>query len=566
MKADILIEYGDLVSVTTREVLKGWQVAIVGGRITYVGPKFNGSAKEVIDARRQFLVPGLCSGHDHFEMTLMDPVAFAEAVIPAGTTAAIIDPHDIVNVMGMEGMRLLIETSQSTPLKCFFMIPPCVPSSPELEDAGYEVRLEDVQKGMQFPKVLGIAEAMDFLRVTKQELEMTRILDWARSKNLPVDGHCPGARGTDLCRYIAAGPIRTDHESITTAEQLEKLRLGMKVIMRRGSIQEPMSAGELVNQLNDTSNLLLSVDGCISVEDILKHGHMSWAVRQLINEGVDPLIAIQMATINVAGAYGFDHQIGLIAPGRIADILFVNDLQEFRVEKVMVNGKIIQPPLTFPRYSYPEYALNTIQLDPVSTEDFVIQALIRSGRVTVRVIGVHDGGLVTEELLEEVEVKNGIVKTEPERDLLKVAVFERYGGGTRTVDFIRGFDLRSGAIAGSIGQDSQNVVVVGVNDADMALAVNRVIELNGGIVVATQGNITAELSLPIGGIITDINPRELAAKRTEITTALRELGCQLTDPIFTLSLSITLIVIPHLKISNRGLVDVNKGGFVNLFV
>ena len=293
---------------------------------------------------------------------------------------------------------------------------------------------------------------------------------------------------------------------------------------------------------------------------------MSWAVRQLINEGVDPLIAIQMATINVAGAYGFDHQIGLIAPGRIADILFVNDLQEFRVEKVMVNGKIIQPPLTFPRYSYPEYALNTIQLDPVSTEDFVIQALIRSGRVTVRVIGVHDGGLVTEELLEEVEVKNGIVKTEPERDLLKVAVFERYGGGTRTVDFIRGFDLRSGAIAGSIGQDSQNVVVVGVNDADMALAVNRVIELNGGIVVATQGNITAELSLPIGGIITDINPRELAAKRTEITTALRELGCQLTDPIFTLSLSITLIVIPHLKISNRGLVDVNKGGFVNLFV
>jgi len=441
-----------------------------------------------------------------------------------------------------------------------------VPPSPGLEDAGCEVQLADVQEGLQFPNVLGLAEAMDFNRVIQREREMMRILDWARSRHLMIDGHCPEVRGNELCRYIAAGPIRTDHESITVEEQIEKYRLGMYLILRRGSLQEPMSAGDLVSQVKDTSGLLLSVDGCIAVEDILKNGHMSWAIRQIIAEGVDPMTAIQMATINVARCYGLDHRIGMIAPGRAADLVFVDDLERFGVTRVMVDGEEIQHPLAFPRHSYPKHALETVRSKPVSAQDLVIYTPDRqSGEMRVRVIGIVDGTLMTEEKVEEMTIREGVIKSDPQRDLLKVAVFQRYGDGSRALGFIHGFGMQAGALAGSIGQDSQNLVAVGVSDSDLAMAINRVRELNGGV-VAARDRVLAELPLPIAGIMTDIDPSDLAGERAKITDVLRGLGCQLQDPIFTLSLSITLIVIPYLKISNRGLVDVLSGEFVSLFV
>lgn len=570
MERATIITNGKLVSVTTREILP-WEIAIVADRIACVGPDVGesvGPNHRVIDAEGSFLVPGLISAHDHYEMTLMSAVPFAEAVLPSGTTAGIFDPHDTVNVMGMGGMRLLIEESQRTPLKALFMVPPCVPPSPRHEDAGCQVRLEDVEQGLQYPNVIGIAEAMDFARIIQREPDMMRIMDWARSRHLMVDGHCPEVRGGELCRYIGPGPVRTDHESVTVEEQIEKLRLGMCVILRRGSLQEPMSAGELVARIDDTSNLLLSVDGCIAVEDVLEHGHMAWAVRQIVAEGVDPLTAIQMATINVARCYGLDHRIGVIAPGRAADILFVDDLAQFDVGQVMVNGQVIEPPLAFPRYSYPRSALETVRLDPVSAQDLAIHAPggRQSGRIGVRVMEILDGTLIAEERTDELAVKDGLVEVDPSRDLLKVAVLERYGGGSRALGFIRGFGLQRGALAGSIGQDSQNMVAVGVGDSDMAMAINRVRELNGGVVVVAQGGVLAELPLPIAGIMTDIDPRRLASERAAVSATLRGLGCGLKDPIFTLSLCITLVVIPYLKMSNRGLVDVLSGEFVGLFV
>lgn len=570
-KADVVIQNGRLVNVATREILP-WEVAVVGDRIVFVGPDANsfiGPETRVVDAREQFLVPGLISAHDHYEMTLMDPVVFAEAVLPAGTTAAVIDPHDTVNVMGMEGMKLLVEASQLTTLRNFFMVPACVPPAPGLEDAGCTVRLEDVQRGLALPNVLGLAEAMSPLRILNPgDGEMQEIMAFAREQELWVDGHCPELFGPDLCRYIASGPIRSDHESLTVEEQIEKLRLGMYVILRRGSVQEPMSAGEFVARVNDTSNILLAVDGCISVEDMLEHGHMSWAVRQIIAEGVNPLVAIQMATINIARAYGLDHEVGLIAPGRAADILFVDNLEQFDVNRVMVRGEFIELPLSFPRYEYPEWALATMNLGPVSAECFVVQVPGegQGGEVRVRVIGITDGSLVSEELIKRVTVRGGVVEADVSQDLLKVAVLERYGGGTRSVAFIQGFGLKEGAFAGSIGQDSQNVVVVGAGNHDMACAVNRVAEINGGVVAATQGAVLAELPLPIAGIMTDIPPHELGAQRENVIKVLRELGCRLKDPIFMLSLAITLVVIPQLKMNNRGLVDVATGKFVSLFV
>jgi len=567
--ADVVIQNGRLVSVSTREIVP-WDVAIAGGRIACLGPDMSsaiGPDTHVVDAGGRFLVPGLIDAHTHYEMSLMSAVPFAEAVLPHGTTAALIDCHDMVNVMGMEGLRLMIEEAQRTPLKAFFTVPPCVPSSPGLEDAGCEVRLKDVQLGASLPKVLGIAEAMDFNRILAREPEIMRILHWARDKGLPMDGHCPEVRGAALCNYIAAGPIRTDHESISVEEQVEKLRLGMKVILRRGSISEPTSAAELVDQVDDTGSMLLSTDGCIGVTDLLEQGHMDWAVHQLISEGVDPLVAIQMATINVARTYGLDHRIGLIAPGRAADILLVEDLEQFSVSQAMVNGDLVEQSPSFPRFAYPEKALKTIDLAPVSVEDLMVQAPggPPRGEVQTRVIHIVDGALATEEWIETLPIHNGSVQMDVGRDILKVAVFERYGGGTRAVAFISGFGLRQGALAGSIGQDAQNIVAVGASESDMALAVNRIRALHGGVVLAAQGQILEEIELSIGGIMTDAKPVALSAALGRLEAALRGLGCELGAPVFTLSLQITLIVIPELKISNRGLVNASTAEFVSLF-
>jgi len=294
---------------------------------------------------------------------------------------------------------------------------------------------------------------------------------------------------------------------------------------------------------------------------------MRYAVRQIITEGVDPLIAIQMATINPARCYGLDHQIGVIAPGRSADLLFVNDLRLFDVSRVMVDGRFLEPPLHFPRHPYPQHALATVNLTPVTANDLLVRAPEGQvdGDVAVRVIGVHDGALVTEEIIARLPVRAGIVSGDPQQDILKAAVFDRYGKGTRTVAFVRGFGLRDGAFAGSIGQDSQNVVGVGACDADLACAINEVIRMNGGVAVVRGDSERTTLPLPIAGIMTDASPAELAQRRAAIATALWSLGCALADPIFALSLAITLVVIPALKMSNRGLVDVMRGAIVPLF-
>lgn len=562
--ADIIVRNGMVVNVATREVLP-WEVAIRGDRIIYLGPSAANIAQDaqIFDAQGQYVLPGLISAHDHTEMTLMSVVPFAEAVLPKGTTAVVLDPHDIVNVLGMRGLRLMVRESTRTPLKTYFVVPPCVPPT-SLEDGGCQVTLPDVIWGLKLPKTIGVAEAMDFRRVINREPEMVAILQWAQDNGIIIDGHCPEVRGDDLSRYTSLGPVRSDHESTSIAQQYEEIRLGMKVILRRGSVAEPKTAGELTRTIPDTSNMLLAVDGCISVEDILEHGHMLWAVRQLIAEGVHPLIAIQMGTINVARAYHLDHQIGLIAPGRLADLLLVDNLQELNLNRVMVNGRWLEDKPLYPRYNFPPWARSTVKLPRVSCDDFEIPSVTNNQRV--RVIEVVDGSLTTNELVVSMKPDLGFITADSENDILKVAVFERYGNGTRSLGFVKGFGLKTGAFGGSIGQDSQNVVVVGTNDADMAVAVNSIGRINGGIVIVNNGNVVAQLRLPIAGIITDIPPQELAAERKMLTRVLHDMGCRLKDPIFTLSLLITLVVIPDLKMSNRGLVDVGKGVIVPLFV
>lgn len=570
-QADLALCNARLVNVATRRV--EWaDILVSDGVIASVrdsGSTGKTAAAQVIDVGGSYLLPGFIDAHTHIEMSFMSAVPYAEAVLPLGTTGIMVDPHDMCNAMGLEGVRLLAAEMGQTPLKCYLTVPPCVPSSPKLEDAAINMKLQDVKAAVKLPFFHGIAETMDYTRVLEKEPELLSILAWAREKGLPVDGHCPELRGGALQAYALTGPVLTDHESVTVEEMQEKYRLGMRVIIRRGSLSEPASAGEFVNSLADTSNVLLSTDGCITVGDILSKGHMNYALRCVVEEGVDPLIAVQMATINVARAYGLSHRVGMVAPGRAADLVVVDNLRDFRVEAAYLNGIRIpaQQDFKLERYSYPQSALETIKLPEIKKEDFRIKTPVSSGPVKVRVISIIDGTLATAEEVLSMEAENGELQSDPKRDLLKVAVFERYSGqGTNAVAVVKGFGLRRGALAGSVGQDTQNVVAVGATDEELAFAVNTIRKQQGGIVLVEKDRVLANIRLPIAGIMTDVPPRKLQEKMADLRERAAALGSTLIDPVFSLYMQLTLAVIPEVRITNRGLVHVASARFIPLFV
>ena len=566
--ADLLIRNARVVNVFTKQI-EEMEVAVAAGIIAWVGktdPEKPRQAAAVFDAGGKFLIPGLIDAHCHIEMSFMSPIPFAKTVLAHGTTAAILDMHDVCNT-GIQCMHSFARELALTPLNAYLMIPPCVPGTPTLEEAGAEVTLQDMQEAMRLPNAWGIAETMDFNRVLAQEPEIMSILAWGQEQNLRIDGHCPELLGDDLQAYIAAG-ILTDHESVSLPEMLEKYRLGMKVILRRGSLEEPVRAGDFTAALSDTTNVLLATDGCIFLDDILDKGHMNRALQAIVSEGVDPVTAIQMATINVARAYGVDHHIGSIAPGRRADLVLVSDLQNFDVEAVFLQGKQYDArTYAIPPYTHPPEVLNSIRMGEVSPETFQIKAPITSGEAEVRVMTIIAGTVATREEHERLPVQNGLLQPDVSRDLLKVAVFDRYReGGHHALGIVRGFGLKKGAFGGSVGQDSQNLAVVGSNDEDMALVVNTIREMQGGIVFAVDGQVIARVSLPIAGIMSGIEPRELQQQFKQLHQSLAEMGSEQDNPSFDLSLLLTCAVIPELKITNRGLVDALSGQFVPLLL
>lgn len=566
--ADLLIRNAQVVNVFTKQIEKA-EVAIAADTIAWVGkpdPEKPRQAAAIYDASGKFLIPGLIDAHNHIEMSFMSPIPYAQTVLAHGTTAAILDMHDVCNT-GIQCMHHFARELAMTPLKAYLMVPPCVPGTPTLEEAGANMTLKEMQDAMQLPNAWGIGETMDFVRVLEQEPEIMSILAWGHNQNLRIDGHCPELAGDDLQAYIAAG-ILTDHESVSLEEMLEKYRLGMKVILRRGSLTEPVRAGDFVAQLPDTTNILLATDGCIYLDDILDKGHMNRALQLIVAEGVDPITAVQMATINVARAYGIDHKIGSISPGRKADMVLVSDLESFDVEAVFVDGKQFDASTSaLPRYNYPSEVLNTVKLGEVSPETFRIETPINSGEVRVRVMTIIEGTVATCEEHEQLPVLNGLLQVDANRDLLKVAVFDRYQeAGHYALGIVRGFGIKKGALAGSIGQDSQNLVVVGTNDEDMAVAVNTIREIQGGVAFAADGQIIAQVNLPIAGIMSDIEPRKLQQEFKKLHQSLAEMGSQQGNPSFDLSLLLTCAVIPELKITNRGLVDALSSRFVPLII
>ncbi len=544
-KADLVIKNAEIVNVLTEEFVQA-DIAICGDRIAGIG-RYDGV--EEIDANGLYAVPGLIDGHTHIEMSMLSVTEFARIVVPKGTTSVIADPHEIANVLGKDGVRVLLEEAKTTPLKVFCMVPSCVPSSP-LETSGAVISSDDVAEMLEWENVIGLAEMMNYPGVIYKDPEVLKKIEVVKAKQKPIDGHCPMLRGKELNAYISAG-IGSDHESISEEEAMEKLRLGMRIMIREGSVARNLKA--LLNIAKKAYRwCMLVTDGDRTTKDLIEQGYLDYVYRRAVEEGVDPIKALQMCTLNPAEWFGIT--AGLIAPGRFADIVLLKNLERFEVERVIANGKIVGEIKR--TYEYPEFVKQSVKLKKMlEPADIAIE-----GKGIARIIRVIEGEIVTEEDREYVE---GI---DVGRDILKIVVVERHKAtGNVGKGYIRGFGLKKGAFASSVAHDAHNIVAVGTNDEDICKAVNRIAELQGGIVVVADGEVKAELQLNVAGLMSEEKAEVVAEKIDRIHEEIRRLGCRLKSPILALSF-MALPVIPKLKVTDLGLVDVEKFEVTDVFV
>ncbi|MEA2033684.1 MAG: adenine deaminase [Euryarchaeota archaeon] len=557
-KADLVIKNANLVSVCSGEIYET-DIAIAGGIVAGLG-RYEG--RNEIEAKDKYAVPGLIDGHTHIEMCMLSVTEFARAVVPRGTTTVVADPHEIANVLGVEGIRAILEEAKATPLNVFCMAPSCVPSTdPELglETSGARIGAEEIKQLLQLEEVIGLAEVMNYGGVIAKEEEVWTKIEVAKALKMPIDGHAPLLSGKELNAYVLSG-VGSDHECVSYEEVHEKLRLGMRVMVREGSVAKNLKNIAPKLKSADTRNCMLVTDGDRTPLDLQKEGYLDHIFRRAIEEGIDPMNAVQMCTINPAQWFKLDDSFGSIAPGKIADIVLLNNLERFEVEKVVVNGMILTDfaPRSEHKYKYPEYG-TTVRLKPVKSEDFELKLNSEEGTRKARIIGLIEGELLTEELVEEI---SGI---DIAHDILKIAVVERHHyTGNIGLGFVKGFGLKTGAVASSIAHDSHNIVVIGTNEADMACACNRLKEIGGGIVLCSGREVMSELKLPIAGLMTDKGLDYVVRKQKELEAGITAMGCKLQAPFILISF-LALPVIPALKITDMGLVDVEKRKIVNVF-
>lgn len=552
--ADLLLTNARIVDVISGEIIVG-DLAVAEGLITGFGAR---EARETLDLEGKYLVPGLIDCHVHIESSQVSPREFARAVLPHGTTCVIADPHEIANVLGIEGIRYMLRETESLPLRVFFMAPSCVPASP-LETAGAVLSSDDIKEILSWDRVLGLGEMMNFPGVLSRDPEVWKKLEAARGR--PIDGHAPRLSGHKLWAYRLAGP-HTEHECITLVEAREKLRAGMHILIREGTTARNLTA--LLPLLSaHTAPFVHFCTDDRHPETLLSEGHMDDVLRKAIAGGADPVVALAAATIHAARAFGLP-DLGALVPGYRADFIVLSDLSRFEVERVFVGGKLVAEGgrcvAEFPDVTTRDIE-STVNVDPERLS-FSIPA---EGK-RARVIGVIPGQVVTEGLVLGLKVTDGEVVADPKRDILKIAVVERHHGtGNVGLGLVQGFGLKQGAFASTVAHDSHNIVVVGASDDDMRLAVARLVELGGGQVAVADGDILAELPLPIAGLISDLPLEEVVRRGEQLRKAARNLGCSLDDPFMQLSF-LALPVIPELKLTDLGLVDVKEFKLVPLFV
>jgi adenine deaminase len=562
--ADMVIRGGTWVNVHSRELLPDHSVAIAEGRIAFVGPDASlcmGPDTQTIEANGRYILPGLCDAHMHIESGMLTPAEFARAVIPHGTTSMFTDPHEIANVLGLEGVRMMHDEAMMQPVNIFTQMPSCAPSAPGLETTGYEISPEDVAQAMSWPGIIGLGEMMNFPGVINGDPKMLAEIAATQRAGKTVGGHYASPDlGSDFSAYVAGGPA-DDHEGTCEADAIARVRQGMRSMMRLGSawydVETQITA--VTEKGLDPRNFILCTDDCHS-GTLVNEGHMNRVVRHAIACGCEPLVALQMATINTATHFGLEREIGSVTPGRRADIILSSDLTDLSIETVIARGLVVAENGTItvecPHLNWPENARNTVHLGHELTEgDFEFQAPAGANRVQANVIGVVENQAPTKALKAELPIIGGLV--EGEGEVCQIALVERHratGGVTNA--FVSGFGYQGNmAMASTVAHDSHHMIVVGTDRSQMALAANRLAEVGGGITLFRDGQELALVELPIAGLMSDSPAAEVAAKAEKMVEAMEACGCQLNNAYMQHSL-LALVVIPELRISDLGLVDV----------
>ncbi len=542
--AELLFKNANLVNVLSGEIYPT-SVAVHDGRVVGLGEY---KAGKVIDLQGAYLAPSLIDGHFHVESSMLTAPEFARAVVPHGTGAVVIDPHEYANVLGLDGIRYVLESSKNLPLDFFIMLPSCVPATP-YETAGARMTAGDLKLMIGDERIAGVAELMNYPGVyLGDESELAKI-EAGKGKN--IDGHAPGLSGPNLNAYVLAG-VQSDHESTELHEVQEKLRLGLHVLLREGSTERNLATlVPAINKFNAMSCSFATDDKLAG--DLAAEGHIDHCVRKAIKLGVDPMTALQIATISTARHYRL-RNYGAIAPRYWADFIVFDDLKNFTVRQtykkgvlVAENGRYLAPsPSVTPR---PRSTMNLLYKAP---QDFIAPA-VSNGKI--RLIEIVPNQIVTREIIESPRVEAGQVVADPSRDILKMVVVERHRAtGNVGVGFVRGFKLRSGALGSTVAHDAHNVVVVGTNDADITRAIEELVKMQGGQVAVADGKVKAELALPIAGLVSDQPLDEVIRRIAELNGAAHALGCDLEAPFMTLSF-LSLSPIPELKLTDQGLID-----------
>jgi len=574
--ADLVVRNGRWVNVHSGEIIPATDIAIKGGRFAYCGADAShaiGESTAVVDAAGRYLVPGLCDGHMHVESGMVTVTEFCRAVIPHGTTSMFIDPHEIANVLGLPGVRLMHDEALAMPVSVHVQMPSCVPSAPGLETPGATLGVAEVAEAMTWENIIGLGEVMNFPGVAANDAKMVGEIAATMKSGKTVGGHYASPDlGLPFAGYVAGGP-EDDHEGTRASDAIARVRQGMKAMLRLGSawydVAEQVKA--VTEEGIDPRNLILCTDDSHS-GTLVNEGHMDRVLRHAIAQGLKPVTAIQMATLNTAQHFGLEREIGSIAPGRLADFLIVSDLTQMTIDQVYARGELAAEAgklvIDIPPYDYPETARNTVHVGrTIEARDFDIKAPAGANEVRARVIGVIENQAPTKALEADLPVEEGLVAMDRKNDVCQIAIVERHKGTGKVVNaLVSGFGYKEDcALASTVAHDSHHMIVVGTNKHDMALAANRLAEVGGGVVLFSKGKELALVEMPIAGLMSDERAEIVADKAGRLTEAMRACGCTLNNAYMQHSL-LALVVIPELRISDIGLVDVRTFEKVELFV
>ncbi len=572
--ADLVIRKGQWVSVQSGEIIPDTDIAIVDGHIAYVGEDAShtiGKKTKVIEAKGRYLVPGLLDGHMHVESGMVTVTEFVRAVAVRGTTGMFIDPHEIANVFGLKGVKLMVDEAAKQPIHVWVQMPSCVPSAPGLETTGASIGTKEVAEAMTWKGIIGLGEMMNFPGVFMSDKKMLDEMSATHAAGKTIGGHYPTPDlGLPFHGYVAGG-AEDDHEGTRAEDAIARVRQGMKAMLRYGSSWHDVATQvkAITEKKLDSRRFILCTDDS-HAQTLSQDGHMDRVLKHAIEQGLAPLTAIQMMTINTAEHFGLTKEMGMIAPGRWADVLLVKDLRNFKADVVIAKGQVIAEngewQINLPVVKHPQWAVKSVHVKrALKAEDFKLKTTSRKSKVTAHVIGVIENQAPTKHVTFEVEPVNGEIKPDISRDIAKIAVVERHRAtGKVNVGLVSGFGFsRKCGIASTMAHDSHQMIVVGTSEDDMAMAANELVKCGGGQIVVIDGKVAGKVELQLAGLMSTERVEVVAKKAATVLQGFAMCGCELNNPNMQMSL-MGLVVIPELRISDKGLVDVNNFAFISV--